>query len=184
MPNTDPAKRNAWMRAWRKKNRARATEIERNWRKKNPEKYKAQKAAQVARDPEKEKRRQAAKYQRNKEHYLKYNRDYLKANPEKRREYEARKKIANPQRFKEQRRRLHRRKMSEKVALAGRPRPDHCELCGRKGPIYWDHDHVTGLFRGWLCRGCNTSLGMMMDNPVWLRRLADYVERFQCQMVA
>jgi hypothetical protein len=42
---------------------------------------------------------------------------------------------------------------------------------------HWDHDHKTGLFRGWLCSGCNTGLGMFRDNPESLRRAALYLER-------
>jgi hypothetical protein len=32
--------------------------------------------------------------------------------------------------------------------------------CGRMGADVEDHDHATGLVRGWLCRGCNISEGM------------------------
>ena len=34
-----------------------------------------------------------------------------------------------------------------------------CAICGRKNELVEDHDHNTGLFRGWLCRSCNTSEG-------------------------
>lgn len=35
-----------------------------------------------------------------------------------------------------------------------------CAACGRPGPLVEDHDHYTGLVRGWLDRGCNTAEGM------------------------
>jgi NTP pyrophosphatase (non-canonical NTP hydrolase) len=38
-----------------------------------------------------------------------------------------------------------------------------CDICGRIKKLAWDHSHVTGLFRGWLCFTCNTHLG-------WLER--------------
>lgn len=64
---------------------------------------------------------------------------------------------------------------------AGRPRPPVCELCAKpnKGnkPIYWDHCHASGAFRGWLCHRCNTVLGQVSDSAVLLHRLADYLER-------
>lgn len=41
-----------------------------------------------------------------------------------------------------------------------------------------DHDHVTGKIRGLLCNACNTSLGLMGDDPVRLRRAADYIEEY------
>lgn len=40
-----------------------------------------------------------------------------------------------------------------------------------------DHDHRDGSFRGVLCGGCNTALGMMADSPARLRAAAEYLER-------
>jgi len=59
---------------------------------------------------------------------------------------------------------------------AGRPKPDNCEICGVIGKICFDHDHATGLFRGWICNGCNSALGHTHDNPEILKRLARYLE--------
>lgn len=39
-----------------------------------------------------------------------------------------------------------------------------------------DHDHKTGVIRGLLCGNCNVALGNAQDDPVILRRLADYRE--------
>src|SRR6188768_2686937 len=47
------------------------------------------------------------------------------------------------------------RKEAERVALAGRPRPTVCELCGDEGKTVFDHCHQRGHFRGWLCDRCN-----------------------------
>ena len=61
---------------------------------------------------------------------------------------------------------------------AGRPRPQACEVCGRRNGRYgimFDHDHKTGVFRGWLCYSCNTILGHVNDNPEILRKLIDYL---------
>jgi hypothetical protein len=34
---------------------------------------------------------------------------------------------------------------------------DRCALCGQKrGKLVKDHDHRTGMMRGWLCHRCNT----------------------------
>lgn len=55
--------------------------------------------------------------------------------------------------------------------------PNNCEVCGDKGRICWDHDHKTGKFRGWLCDKCNITLGQARDDPVLLRKLADYLEK-------
>lgn len=62
---------------------------------------------------------------------------------------------------------------------AGRPRPDVCEICANPNqiskPIYWDHCHTTGKFRGWICHRCNTILAKVDDNPEVLRKMADYL---------
>ena len=49
------------------------------------------------------------------------------------------------------------------------------KIGGRDG-VYVDHNHATGSIRGLCCLGCNTALGHVRDNPVTLRRLADYIE--------
>ena|SRR6266571_4530998 len=38
----------------------------------------------------------------------------------------------------------------------------NCQMCGKElrgSKIQLDHDHRTGLFRGWLCTSCNNALG-------------------------
>lgn len=59
-----------------------------------------------------------------------------------------------------------------------------CALCGvakrgwaRGADLHIDHCHVTGRVRGLLCGDCNTAIGRFGDDPVKLRRAADYLER-------
>lgn len=62
---------------------------------------------------------------------------------------------------------------------APRPCPPVCEVCGRppgQRRLHFDHDHTTGLFRGWLCSGCNIALGHVQDDPAILRALVLYLE--------
>jgi len=40
-----------------------------------------------------------------------------------------------------------------------------------------DHCHETQKIRGLLCHPCNVALGLLKDDPVRLRVLADYLER-------
>lgn len=58
-----------------------------------------------------------------------------------------------------------------------------CELCkgGAGERLHVDHDHETGLVRALLCSRCNRGLGFAQDDPVLLRRWADYVERFRAK---
>ena len=65
--------------------------------------------------------------------------------------------------------------------LAGRPKPDACDVCGSNEQykhigICFDHDHDTGQFRGWLCAKCNLALGLVGDSPERLLKLALYLE--------
>ena len=46
---------------------------------------------------------------------------------------------------------------------AAPPKPKICEFpeCASKGPLVPDHCHVTGDFKGWLCRNHNQALGKL-----------------------
>jgi hypothetical protein len=100
------------------------------------------------------------------------------------RENEARRKwnLANP----EKRKAVADRSWIKRIevtqeAVAGRPRPAVCEVCGRPPNAHrrlaFDHCHQSGKFRGWLCLKCNVALGMSDDRPAVLRALAEYLER-------
>ncbi|GES27969.1 endonuclease domain-containing protein [Streptomyces angustmyceticus] len=39
-----------------------------------------------------------------------------------------------------------------------------CAICGHRRELVEDHDHFTGLTRGYLCRGCNTQEGVYQDS--------------------
>ena len=77
------------------------------------------------------------------------------------------------------------RRRAKREALAPRPCPDICEMCGRsienRGADF-DHDHsccehgCSECFREWLCRQCNVILGHAHDDPELLRKLADYLD--------
>jgi elongation factor Tu len=60
----------------------------------------------------------------------------------------------------------------------------HCAICGVllddalrnfDAPAY-DHDHETGVFRGWLCKRHNLGLSYFQDDPTLLRKAAEYLE--------
>lgn len=62
------------------------------------------------------------------------------------------------------------------------PKPIHnfiCPICERTIPAKdakLDHCHRTGIVRGWLCNGCNTSLGSFKDSVVVLKRAIVWLE--------
>jgi len=76
--------------------------------------------------------------------------------------------------------------------LAGKPeRPEvgtACDLC-RKAPraatkvnarpkkLVFDHGHVSLRHRGWLCDGCNRSMGMLEDDEVGMIKATLYIAK-------
>jgi len=61
-----------------------------------------------------------------------------------------------------------------------------CAICHKTGLLGLDHDHACcpgskqtcgKCFRGLLCNRCNGLLGFASDDPVLLRKMADYLER-------
>lgn len=57
-----------------------------------------------------------------------------------------------------------------------------CKICETDKPwsrsnfFHVDHCHRTGKVRGLLCSRCNLGIGKFEDNPILLRRVADYLE--------
>jgi hypothetical protein len=76
-----------------------------------------------------------------------------------------------------------RQKQRRRYGVPTRPEPAFCEICGepetfRGGQaLAQDHDHVTGLFRGWLCRRCNLTLGAFRDSVALFRSAIKYLEK-------
>jgi hypothetical protein len=52
-----------------------------------------------------------------------------------------------------------------------------CQICGDEHEtLHFDHNHATGLFRGWLCNLCNKGLGHFKDDPDRLLKAATYLK--------
>lgn len=65
--------------------------------------------------------------------------------------------------------------LEELEQKAGRPKPTICELCESGGKLAFDHDHLTGAFRGWLCERCNLTLGQVGDSIEILSKMIAYL---------
>jgi hypothetical protein len=103
---------------------------------------------------------------------------------------------ANPEIYKESRRKSNKKNKS-KIALRVRDaqlrrdfgfgleeykalcaaRNGQCDICKEAATLRPDHDHsgIHGL-RGMLCDKCNMGVGLFRDNPMHLRRAADYLD--------
>lgn len=78
------------------------------------------------------------------------------------------------------RREYDRRKYAERNGLPEPEyeKPEKCELCGHDNDaLALDHCHVTGEFRGWLCKSCNCGLGMLGDNIEGIQKAIKYLTK-------
>jgi hypothetical protein len=55
--------------------------------------------------------------------------------------------------------------------------PETVVLRGKVKQLSLDHCHTTNRDRALLCAACNTTLGMMNEDPARIGALADYIER-------
>jgi hypothetical protein len=65
------------------------------------------------------------------------------------------------------------------VKRRGAYRRGICPMCEREGFLHRDHCHDSGVQREVICGRCNMALGLLADDPALLRRLAEYLERYQ-----
>ena len=51
-----------------------------------------------------------------------------------------------------------------------------CECCGRVSKLFLDQTHGSDEFTGWICRECNSGIGLLGDSAVSLRKALAYLE--------
>lgn len=56
-------------------------------------------------------------------------------------------------------------------------RPETILRRGKVKSLEVDHNHETGQIRELLCGACNPALGLLKEDPLRIRALADYIER-------
>jgi hypothetical protein len=140
------------------------------WRKENPGKVAEQRKRYAAKHPETHQK--AAK---------KYKESHLEELRTSARDFKRRRRISEDPSVQKRRSDENRQKRHAKLeVIAGRPRPELCELCGGKSRtqhslICFDHCHKSGKFRGWLCDRCNKVLGLVEDSPGLLSAMCSYV---------
>jgi hypothetical protein len=55
-----------------------------------------------------------------------------------------------------------------------------CQCCGRIDRLYVDHCRHTRTLRGFICKNCNTGLGMLGDSLEGVQLAVRYLERWKC----
>ena len=68
---------------------------------------------------------------------------------------------------------LRRLKKEHPAPPAGSP----CACCGRIDKLFLDHDHSTKEYRSYLCRNCNSGIGLLGDSEAGLKQALAYLER-------
>ena len=94
-----------------------------------------------------------------------WKRNYSLAHPEKIKE-------ANKKWYAAKGRKYH---LERKYGIRVEDVPQSCQVCGSRKRICVDHNHETGIVRGFLCNRCNVVLGKVRDNPSLLEKLALYL---------
>lgn len=99
---------------------------------------------------------------------------WRKQNPQRAAELQKRYRTAN----KKERRAHELERRYGKIRLE----PPTCEAYGTprvvmKTGLHADHNHATGIFRGWLCLRCNSALGYALDSRDRLQLLINYLDK-------
>lgn len=50
-----------------------------------------------------------------------------------------------------------------------------CAICGSTENLALDHDHNDGTLRGFLCRACNTGIGLLREDVEVLAKAIEYL---------
>lgn len=70
------------------------------------------------------------------------------------------------------------KKLAKEVGIPYKaPGGTMCEICGKTEKIVFDHHHDKNIFRGWLCNGCNRSIGMLGENIDNIVKVLNYLNK-------
>lgn len=141
---------------------------QKNWARKNRERVKAVKRKHYLKNIERYRENRKKWYERNRSKVKAYQHEYREKNREK---VNARDEKA----------RLMRRYGlgRDQLHLFLKKRNEKCPVCLRKSKkvLAFDHCHRTGVLRGLICGKCNSAIAFLDEDPVIMRRLADYVSK-------
>ncbi len=158
--------------AWKKRNPEKVKKANREWSRKNPEGGRKAAREWRARNLETARANSKAYYAKNSEKLCADQRARAK-----------RIRKENPDLLPRQKRALHAKKCGVPEHLLNAVEASiigPCWVCGelqgtRKYLHSIDHNHKTGEFRGILCSGCNTAIGLLKDSPEIGESLVQYI---------
>jgi hypothetical protein len=70
-----------------------------------------------------------------------------------------------------------------KVRKNAPPKSDDCDNCHKNKKLQVDHIHGTTIFRGWVCRNCNTGIGSLGDTLEGVLQAAIYLENDEDKII-
>jgi hypothetical protein len=119
------------------------------------------------------------------------------AHPDKMREQRKRHALAHPDKTRDHNR-THKARLNgyapppREVDCPSPPIDDCCDYCGKVAPLFTDHNHTTGAFRGWACLSCNNRfrdgvVSALSDDVIasfnemraWIRSSDEYADELQ-----
>jgi Recombination endonuclease VII len=106
--------------------------------------------------------------------------EYRLRNPNQYREYQRADRARDPEKW-----RNYDRK-AKGLPEPDYPAPEHCEICGSRPTgkfktLCLEHDHITGMFRGWVCSNCNLMIGNSLDSVETLEKAAQYLKAYHAR---
>ena len=124
-----------------------------------------------------EKPKQKKAYEKNRQREIDRAKAWRRANPERTLETQRKHREENRERIALEhfayRFGLTKEEAVKVLAKKGGP----CPICKVREALEYDHDHATGVNRGWLCGSCNRGLGLFGDDVSRLKAAVRWVQK-------
>lgn len=129
-------------------------------------------------DPEVKKNYFREYYKKNKAKLDAYKSSWISDNPDKHSEHQQKYRESSKQKRQEWQRQYRYGLTNKMFTSMLEQQENSCKLCKKDfetTKIFVDHCHLTGSVRGLLCPSCNTALGLIKDDLLWLSKAKTYL---------
>lgn len=175
MPYKNQEDSRAYLKSWAAKNPDKVASKAARYRERNREKVITAARQRRLRDPEASRAATKAYAARNPEREVARRKKYRLENPERVAETHWSSKLKST--YGITRKEYDDLFASQNGACAICLKPEISTYRGKTRKLAVDHCHVSNRVRGLLCMQCNQGLGKYKDNPLLLRRAAEYLEK-------